>query len=289
MGWHHLPVHAGTTRTFGRDTNEVLGFEGSPGTGEIMKYFPKWVLVVSTLGIALGYVSHGAELSVPKLGATPCEEVVRISSATDQNNSGRREIEQWGQGYLSGLMTAHTIQFSRSSDEVMGTAIAIDYDTDRSWVKIVAHCEEVATDNLAQAVMAVAIELGVLQDEAPSVPGVYLLIEVNGKQLPAVRWVSRPNGEQCKKEILQGALFFDDAGKSAAFLTERDYCLNDDGSQSAAKEKSVIFPGSYIVSGNQITIEDDFGTDQATLNGNTMLYTTGGKDEPITEFAFQRN
>lgn len=254
-----------------------------------MEYFTKWVLVAGTLGIAIGNVSHGAELGVPKLGVTACEEVVKISTAMDQDNSERREIEQWGQGYLSGLMTAHAIQFSRSSDEVMGTAIAIDYDSNRSWAKIVAHCQEVATDNLAQAVMAVAVGLGVLQDEAPSVPGVYLLIEVNGEQLPAVRWASRPNGERCKKEILKGALFFDDEGKSAAFLTEFDNCLNDAESQSAAKEKSVIFPGSYVVSGNQITIEDDFGTDKAILNGNMMLYMTGEEGKPITEFAFRRN
>jgi hypothetical protein len=253
-----------------------------------MEHFTKLVLVASIFGISIGNVSHGGELKVPGLGATVCEEITKISSTTDQDNIERREIEQWGQGYLSGLMTAHAIQFSRSSDEVMGTAIAIDYDSNRSWLKIVTQCQEAATDNLAQAVMAVAVGLGVLQDEAPSVPGVYLLIEVNGEQLPAVSWVSRPNGEHCQNEILEGALVFDDEGKSAAFLTERDVCQNDDGSESAAKERSVIFPGSYVVSGNQITIEDDFGTDQAVLNGNILLYRTGGEGRPITEFAFRR-
>jgi len=253
-----------------------------------MAHFTRSAVLVSIFCIAFGNISHSAELSVPGLGATSCEKVAGIGPAADQNKIGRRELESWGQGFLSGLMTAHTMQFARSSDEVMGTAIAIDYDLSGDWVKFVAHCQESAADNFAQAVMAVAVDLGVLQDQDPSVPGVYLLIEVNGGQLPAISWTTKPNGERCKNEILEGALLFDAEGRSAAFLTERDACLHDDGSESAAKEYSVIFPGSYVVSGNQIAIEDDFGTDQAILNGNILIYKTGGESGPITEFAFRR-
>ncbi len=253
-----------------------------------MTNFRKLAVAVSIFTIAFSNISHGAELKVPGLGATSCEKVAKIGTTADQTKTERRELKSWGEGYLSGLMTAHAIQFAKSSDDVMGTAIAIDYDLSADWLKFVAHCKESTADNFAQAVMAVAVDLGIFQDQDPSVPGVYLLIEVNGGQLPAISWTTRPNGERCKKEILEGALFLDGEGRSAAFLTERDVCLHNDGSESAVKENSVIFPGSYVVSGNQITIEDDFGTDQAVLNGNILVYKTGGANEPITEFAFRR-
>ena len=253
-----------------------------------MKNFIRLAVVVSIFSIAFSSSSRSAELKVPGLGATSCEKLAEIGSNADQIKAERRELKSWGQGYLSGLMTAHAMQFARSSDDVMGTAIAVDYDLSAAWTKFVAHCKETTADNFAQAVMAVAVDLGVLQDQDPSVPGVYLLIEINGGQLPAVLWTTRPNGERCKKEILQGALFLDAEGRSAAFLTERDVCLNNDGSESAVKENSVIFPGSYVVSGNQIMIEDDFGADQAVLNGNILVYKTGGASEPITEFAFRK-
>ncbi len=157
---------------------------------------------------------------------------------------------------LTGLVTAHANQFAKSRDEEMGAAIAIDP--------------------------------GVVQDQEPSVPGIYLLVEMNGTQLPAVSWTTKPSGQRCRNEILEGALIFDAEGRSAAFVTDREVCLHDDGSESAAQENSVIFPGSYVVSGNQITIEDDFGTDEAVLNGNILLYKTGGAGEPVTELAFRK-
>lgn len=253
-----------------------------------MENFTKLALVVCIFGIAIGNVSLGTELNVPGLGTTACEEVAEFGSIANWDKTERRELESWGQGFLSGLMTAHTMQFARSRNDVMGTAIVVDYDSSGDWAKFVAHCQESTADNFAQAVMAVAVDLGVLQDQDPSVPGVYLLIEVNGAQLPAVSWTTKPNGERCKNEILEGALFLDAEGRSAAFLTERDICLQDDGSESAVKENSVIFPGSYVASGNQITIEDDFGTDQAVLNGDVLVYKTGGEGRPITEFVLRR-
>lgn len=254
-----------------------------------MEHFTKLTVVVCVFGITMSNVSLGAELVVPGLGATACEEVAELDSTASGNTTERRELESWGQGFLSGMMTAHAMQFARANNEVMGTAIVIDYDSTGDWANFVAHCQESTADNFAQAVMTVAVDLGVLQDQDPSVPGVYLLIEKNGAQLPAVSWSTKPNGERCKNEILEGALLFDAEGRSAAFLTERDTCLHDDGSESAVKEHSVIFPGTYVVAGNMITIEDDFGTDQSVLNGNILVYKTGGESEPTTEFAFRRD
>ncbi len=135
--------------------------------------------------------------------------------------------------------------------------------------------------------LGIAVGSGVSQAQEPSVSGVYLLIEVNGEKLPAVSWTNEPNGERCT-EILGGAVLLDSEGRSAAFLTERDVCLHEDGSETAAMENSVIFRGKYDISGNQITIEDDFGTDQAILKGDLLVYKTGGEGRPITEFVLQR-
>ena len=138
--------------------------------------------------------------------------------------------------------------------------------------------------------LGIAVGLGVSQAQEPSVSGVYLLIEVNGEKLPAVL-KGKPNnlggcaacGERCKEEILGGALLLDSEGRSAAFLTERDVCLHEDGSETAAGENSLIFPGTYNISGNQITNETVFGTDQAILKGDLLVYKTGGE-----EYVFQR-
>ena len=135
--------------------------------------------------------------------------------------------------------------------------------------------------------LGIAVGLSVSQAQEPSVSGVYLLIEFNGEKLPAF-YKRKPNDERCKEEILGGALLLDSEGRSAAFLTERDVCLHEDGSETAAWEGSLIFPGTYNISGNQITIEDDFGPSQAILKGDLLVYKIGGEGSPITEFVLQR-
>jgi hypothetical protein len=249
---------------------------------------PKLTVLISLFSITFGNACLGAELKVPGSGATPCAAIAELGPSADQAKTERINLESWGQGFLGGLMTAHAMQFARSSDDATGTGIAIDYNPSGDWAKFVAHCQANTEDNLAQAVMAVAVDLGVLQDQDPSVPGVYLLIEVNGGQLPAVSWKTMPNGDRCSNEIFEGAVIFDAEGRSSAYISERDVCLHDDGSESTAKEGSVIFPGTYVVSGNQITIKDDFGTDHAVLNGKILVYKTGGEGRPVTEYAFRK-
>jgi hypothetical protein len=73
---------------------------------------------------------------------------------------------------------------------------------------------------------------------------------------------------------------------SAAFITERVSCPNEGGEESSEKEHSAIFAGSYTISGNQITIEDDFGTDEAVIKGDVLVYETGGDGRPTEEFVF---
>ena len=124
--------------------------------------------------------------------------------------------------------------------------------------------------------------------EEASVAGIYLLIEMNGEQLPANSWIEKPDGKRCKQVILEGALLLDTDARSAAFITDRVVCPNDDGSASDGKEHSVIFAGSYTVSGDQITLEDDFGTDRAVVKGDVLVYETGGEGRPIEEFVFRK-
>jgi hypothetical protein len=78
------------------------------------------------------------------------------------------------------------------------------------------------------------------------------------------------------------------SARSAAFLTDREFCPGEDASENGGKEQSVIFAGSYTISGDQITIEDEFGTDEAVVKGDVLLYETGGNGRPVEEFVFRK-
>ena len=125
---------------------------------------------------------------------------------------------------------------------------------------------------------------GISQAQDASVAGVYTLEEVNGESLPANSWTETLDGERCKQVILKGVLLLDTEGQSAAFLAERVFCPSED----AGKERSTIFAGSYSVSGNEITIEDDFGTDRAVVEGDVLVYETGGDGRPVEKFVFRK-
>ncbi len=121
-----------------------------------------------------------------------------------------------------------------------------------------------------------------------SVAGAYSLVEVNGEALPAKLWVERPGGERCEQIILKGALLLDSEGRSAAFLTEKVSCPSAADQEIAGEAHSVIFPGTYTVSGTEISIEDDFGTDRAVVEGETLVYETGGEGRPLDKFVFRK-
>lgn len=129
---------------------------------------------------------------------------------------------------------------------------------------------------------------GISQAEEATVDGVYSLVEVNGEALPANLWTEKPDGEHCEQIILKGALLLDSEGRSAAFLTESVSCPSEVDEGSAGKKRSVMFVGSYSVSGNQVTIEDDFGTDRAVVEGDVLVYETGGDGRPVDKFVFRK-
>ena len=134
----------------------------------------------------------------------------------------------------------------------------------------------------------IAVGLGASQAEEASVAGIYLLVEVNGKQLPVNQVSERLDGSRCREVILRGALLLDSEGRSAAFIGGREVCSKEGGPETPEKEHSTMFPGSYTVSGNQITIEDAFGTDEAVIKGDVLLYETGGGDRPVEELIFRK-
>ena len=142
------------------------------------------------------------------------------------------------------------------------------------------------------AFLMLAAGLGVSQAPMPSVPGVYLLIEVNGKTLPAVSWTKAAAGKRCKTETLAGALLLDSEGRWASLVTERDVCVHEDGSETADKESSMIFNGTYKISGNQITLQDETSVDQAILKGELLVLKVVGVglfEGQTTEYVLRRH
>jgi len=136
--------------------------------------------------------------------------------------------------------------------------------------------------------LGITVSFGISQADEASVAGIYLVAEMNGEQLPASSWIEKPDGERCEKVVLEGGLLLDSEGRSAAFITEQVICPSEDGSETAGEKKSVIFPGSYTVSGNQIVLQDDFGTDEAVIKGDVLVYETGGGDRPIEEYILRK-
>ena len=126
------------------------------------------------------------------------------------------------------------------------------------------------------AFLMLSVGLGISQTSEPLVPGVYLIIEVNGEKLPAISWTKESNGKRCKTETLGGALLLDSEGRWASLVAERDICLHEDGSETTGKEASIMFTGLYKVSGNHITLQDEGSADQAVLNGDLLVLTVVG-------------
>jgi len=135
------------------------------------------------------------------------------------------------------------------------------------------------------ALAALSIGWLAAQAQESSVAGIYLLVEVNGLSLPAVTRARSDNGTLCETQVLDGAVLLDSNGRSAAFVTEREVCQPEDASAATARTESAIFPGTYSVSGNRITIMDEFGTDEAIRDGDSLIYTAGS---PTTRYVLRK-
>ena len=73
--------------------------------------------------------------------------------------------------------------------------------------------------------------------------GVYSLIEVNGEKLSAVSWTKNKNGERCKAETLEGAMFLDSQGRAAFFSRIGKFARMRTDQKPQPKKRQRYFPG----------------------------------------------
>jgi hypothetical protein len=129
-------------------------------------------------------------------------------------------------------------------------------------------------------------------DSPMDISGTYKLTEVNGSKLPAVSWVG-PDGK-CKEEVLSATMIVDSESRWAALPEVRKSCADFSGNESASNTESVIFTGSYKVSGNKIEFYDETldVTDSASLENDVLRYTAHGilkYEGQTTVFVFLRS
>jgi len=126
--------------------------------------------------------------------------------------------------------------------------------------------------------------------QEPSVVGIYNLIQINEEKLPAVAFTDpkRPDGDQCKEEVLSAAVILESKGRSTTIGTVRDVCVHEDGTQTESEWDRFSFSGSYTISGDQLTIQGD----QVVLKGDLLIVMFAGVGEHEGQNAkavFQRN
>ena len=107
---------------------------------------------------------------------------------------------------------------------------------------------------------------------AVKIPGIYTLIQINERPLPAVSWTRKTDDKNCKTETLAGALLLSSEGRWAALVTERDICTSKDGSQDVSPDRSGLFVVSYKVHDNKIELKDETlgGIDTGWMDGDTI-------------------
>ena len=128
------------------------------------------------------------------------------------------------------------------------------------------------------ATLLLASSLSISHASELSTAGVYMLVEINGEELPAFSWSSSADGQDCREETLQGALLLDSNGGWAVLLTERAICLDESGSDTIGEQASDILTGSYEISGNQITLHfmETVTTGQFTSAGEILVFQIVG-------------
>lgn len=140
------------------------------------------------------------------------------------------------------------------------------------------------------ALIGTGTALGGSQSGPTSLQATYLLASVNGKEVPAISWVTEKPGERCEYLTSSGALLLDLVGRSGGFAMERINCLSANGTRTSQVNDFHMFTGSYKILGKQIIIHDEVSADQGVLDGNTMTITVAGVgifDGQITEYVFE--
>ena len=127
-----------------------------------------------------------------------------------------------------------------------------------------------------------------------SVAGVYVLVEINGSELPAVSWSTDTGGQGCREETLNGTVLFGSDGAWAGLIAERMVCKKSDGSEDKGDPSSSIVSGSYTIAGNQITIIFDgiVSTGQYNAEKGLLVFKTVGVgpfEGQTLEYVLRRN
>ncbi len=113
---------------------------------------------------------------------------------------------------------------------------------------------------------------GLLALESSDITGIYELIEVNGKRLPATAWIKQGENGKVNSETRSGILLLSSEGKWAALVIEQDINTSSEDSK-ALPHKSNLFTGFYNNSGNKILFLDE---------KNEELFTGVTKGNEIT-------
>ena len=82
-------------------------------------------------------------------------------------------------------------------------------------------------------------------------------------------------------------------GRWAALVKEREVCESRDGTKSIDEEVSMIFSGSYKISGRRIILHNETlgGSDEAVLKGDILVVEVvgvGPLEDQITKFVLKR-
>ena len=126
---------------------------------------------------------------------------------------------------------------------------------------------------------------------AAPVSATYELIKVNGKELPAVSWITKSDGKHCEFLTIDGALMLSLEERAGAFALERVTCIGEDGSKTSSLGDFVMFTGSYEISGDRISIRWSDPPDYGTLNGNLLTVVVigvGDYEGQTTHYSFRR-
>ncbi len=128
------------------------------------------------------------------------------------------------------------------------------------------------------ATLLLASSLSISYASEPSVAGVYVLVEINGEKLPAFSWPTNADDQDCKTETLQLTLLLDSSGGWAALLTEREICLDENGTNTIGEQESEILTGPYEISGDQFTLHfmDTVTTGQFISTGERLVFQIDG-------------
>lgn len=120
--------------------------------------------------------------------------------------------------------------------------------------------------------------------------GIYNLIQINEEKLPGIAFTGpkKPNGDQCRWEVLSAAVILEPKGRSAEFATMREVCVHEDGSETATEEEMTTWIGSHSIFRGQLTIQGS----QAVLKEDLLIVTYPGIGEyegQIAKAVFQKN